>query len=120
MLEEGVRVVDVQPNARERTELGGAIQEGERARGGVMHDGEEPLETRQRRTRCHGRNPSHGLGVAGERRGLGAADPAGLEGGGVGDELVNVLHGCGCCRNRKTLVAVRRFAGERWVAIEMD
>ena len=49
MLEEGVRVIAVQSNARERTELGGANQEGERARG-VMHDGEEPLETRQRRT----------------------------------------------------------------------
>ena len=86
-----------------------------------MHDGVVLLETCQGRTRRRSRNPRHGLGVECERRGLGAVDPAGLEGGGVGDELVSVLHGGGCRRNRRMLVAARRFAGEAEMgAREMD
>ena len=77
-----------------------------------MHDGVVLLETCKRRMRRRSRNPRHGLGVECERRGRGAVDPAGLEGGGVGDELVSVLHGGGCRRNRRMLVAARRFAGE--------
>ena len=40
-----------QPNARECTELRGAIQEEDMARGSAMYEREEPLETRRRRTR---------------------------------------------------------------------
>ena len=43
---EEVGVAAVQPNASKRTELGGAIQEAERARGGAVCDGAEPPETR--------------------------------------------------------------------------
>ena len=97
----GIGVAVVQPNAAKRTELGG----GGEARGGTMHDRAVLLETRQQRTGRRSRNPRHGLGFECERRGLGLADPDGQEGGGVEDELVNVLHGGGRRRNRRMLVA---------------
>ena len=72
-----------------------------------MHDGVVLLETCQGWTSRRSRNPRHGLGFECERRGLGVGDPAGLEGGGVGDELVSVLHGGGRRRNQRILVAAR-------------
>ena len=80
---EEVGVAAVQPNASKRTELGGAIQEAERARGGAVCDGAEPPETRRRWKRSHSRNPSHGLGVAGrapETGSCGSCRPGGQSG----------------------------------------
>lgn len=70
-----------------------------------MCAGDLPTEMRQRLMRRYSQNPSHELGVAGERRRQGATDLAVLEDGGVWDKLVSVLRGGGHRRKRRVLVA---------------
>ena len=57
-------VAAVQPMHASAPSYGGAIQEAQRAPGGMVGDGEEPPETRRRWMQRRSRNPSHGLGVA--------------------------------------------------------
>ena len=71
---EEVGVAAVQPDARERTQLGVAIQEAGRARERAVWNTAESSETRRRWRQHHSRNPGHRLRVAGE------VDLAGLEG----------------------------------------
>ena len=59
---EDVGVAAVQPKTRQRTELGGVIQEVEREQACAGCDGEQPLETHRRWMRHRQINPSHGQG----------------------------------------------------------
>ena len=78
--------------------------------GGSVYDEYESLENRRWWKRRRSQNPSHGIGTAGEHRRPGSADPAGLEDGEVGDQVVSVLRGGQRRRNRRTLVATRVVA----------